>query len=311
MRRIFAASFLLLIVLSACQPAAPQPVFSPSVKTTPALELTTTTSSTQVIAQANWKISSTQIGKGAIISGEFSPDGKRFATVTPLGITIYAADTLQQLDIISADPPVLAAAFSPDWSSIATGRGATVTVSRLGDKQVISRFITEKGIVYRLLFSPDGSLLASFAKPPGEEVYSEIVELWRIRDGKLLTSWQVSIYDQAFFTPDGKTFYAWNVSQMASVRRWQIPSGEALPAWTDLNPYPQAFSPDGKLYAATVNAAIMLGHTADKTHMLKLSIAQTDTAYQLRFSPDSSLLLGWFMDGMLRVWRTQDGRRPP
>ncbi|MEI7849027.1 MAG: WD40 repeat domain-containing protein, partial [Chloroflexota bacterium] len=303
------AQIILCLILSACNvqsPAGPAPVvLSPSVMQTPTIMPMTTTA--QIIEQANWKADSTQIGKGAIISGEFSPDGKRFATVTPLGIAIYAADTLQQLDFISADPPVLAAAFSPDWSAIATGRGATVTVLRLEDKQVISRFITEKGIVYRLLFSPDGSLLASFAKPPGDEVYSEIVELWRIRDGKLLTSWQVSIYDQAFFAPDGKTFYAWNVSQMAGVRRWQIPSGAALPAWTDLNPYPQAFSPDGKLYAATINAAIMLGHTADKTRMLKLPIAQTDTAYQLRFSPDSSLLLGWFMDGMLRVWRTDDG----
>ena len=304
------AQIILCLILSACNaqsPAGPAPVvLSPSVMQTPMISPITRTA--QIIDRANWKVGSTSIGRWSIVSSEFSPDGKRFATVTPLGIAIYAADTLQQLDFISADPPVLAAAFSPDWSAIATGRGATVTVLRLEDKQVISRFITEKGIVYRLLFSPDGSLLASFAKPPGDDVYSEIVELWRIRDGKLLSSWQVSIYDDTSFTPDGKTFYAWSVSQqMAGVRRWQIPSGAALPAWTNLDPYPRTFSPDGKLYAATVNAAIMLVYTADKTHLLKLPIAQTDTAYQLRFSPDSSLLLGWFMNGMLRIWRTEDG----
>ncbi len=292
-------------VLSSCNQAANQSVaMTPTLIPTQAALPTWTPSPAPQPSPTR----SNQTGKGAIVSGEFSPDGKRFATVTPLGITIYAADTLQQLDFISTDPPVLAAAFSPDWSAIATGRGATVTVLRLEDKQVISCFITEKGIVYRLLFSPDGSLLASFAKPPGEEVYSEFVELWRIRDGKFLSSWQVSIYDETSFAPDGKTFYAWSVSQqMAGVRRWQIPSGAALPALTDLEPYPQAFSPDGKRYAATTNAAIMLGRTADKTHLLKLPIEQTETAYQLRFSPDSSLLLGWFMNGMLRVWRTDDG----
>src|SRR6266511_4249712 len=39
-------------------------------------------------------VEQSELGKGRIVAGEFSPDGKRFGAVTPLGVYIYDVKTL-------------------------------------------------------------------------------------------------------------------------------------------------------------------------------------------------------------------------
>jgi WD40 repeat protein len=252
-------------------------------------------------------IEQSKLGEGQITAGEFSPNGKRFGAITPLGVYIYDVETLNQEQFVTSDSPLRAAAFSPDWSLLALGTGSTITLRHLANNKVLSSLETQQGQVTRLLFSPDGSLLASFVTPPGEEVYAQVVELWRVSDSKLLSTWEVSVYDEVLFTPDSKAFYAWNVSQGMGFRRWQIPTGLPLPAWEGLDPYPTAFSPDGDLYAAAMPNAILIQRTSDKTQVSTLSIKDSQYANLIRFSSDGSLLAAIINDGTVHIWRIVDG----
>jgi len=229
------------------------------------------------------------LGKGAITYGEFSPDAKSFGVVTPLGVYVYDIESLKQQRFIPGDSSVRAAAFSPDWSLLAMGTSSNITLYRLADEKTLAHLETQQGKVSRLLFSPDGSLLMSLIRPLGDEVYNEIAELWRVSDGKLVSTWDAGALDNAAFAPDGKTFYAWNAVRMSGVLRWQIPTGMPLPTLTDLLPFSFAFSPDGNLYAAnnldnTPEAnTILIQSVADNAQLHKLSIGDSQFISLIRF----------------------------
>ncbi len=250
-------------------------------------------------------------GKGAIAQSEFSPDGERMGVVTTLGVYIYGAEELKQLDFIPAGSAWPAAAFSPDWSRLALGKDSTITLLRLSDQAEVAHLETQQGRVTRLLFSPDGSLLGSLVQPPGEEVYTQILELWRVWDGKILGSWTAGALPDVAFTPDSGTLYAWNPVRMDGVHRWQIPSGTPLPVLQDLHPGALAFSPDGNLMAVAeitaLNGEILLQSTADGRQTRKLTGGHLGSGGQLRFSPDSSLLLAFGYDGLVQIWHVSDG----
>ncbi len=294
---------LIGLILSSCKPSsssAPFPTVASSLAS-PTLAAFSAESINRITVQSSF-------GKGAITYSEFSPDTKQIGVVTPLGVYVYDLETLKQQLFIASDLPVRAAAFSPDWSLLAVGTGSTVTLRQLSDQKIVANLETQSGEISRLLFSPDGSLLASFVTPPGEEIYSQTVELWRISDQELLGTWVVSVYDATAFSTDGKTFSAWSLSgsQMEGVRRWQIPSGKHLSAWKDLNPYPVAFSQDGNLYAASASDGIVIQNVLAKTEMHKISIGNSQSVSSMRFSPDGSLLAAKTKEGLVQVWRIAD-----
>jgi hypothetical protein len=78
-----------------------------------------------------------KLGQGQIAAGEFSPNGKHFGAVTPLGIYIYDVKTLNMEQFVASDSPVRAAAFLPDWSLVAleTVMNFGANMLDLGDEQ--------------------------------------------------------------------------------------------------------------------------------------------------------------------------------
>jgi len=224
---------------------------------------------------------------------------------TTLGIYIYDAENLKQLDFIPGGPN---AAFSPDWSLLASASGSTVTLLHLSDQTEVNHLETEQGSVGRLLFSPDGRNLVSLVQPPGDEVYTQILDLWGVSDGKLLGTWQAGAMPDLAFTPDSKILYAWNPVRMAAIHRWQIPSGSPLPDLEDL-PSALAFSSDGRLMvsagSSTGNTDILIERISGGTQIHQLT---WDHGYitKLLFSPDGSLLSAFSSDGLVKVWLTAD-----
>lgn len=273
------------------------PISTPSAPTAPAAV-------SQVGAETTW-------GKGAITASEYSPDGRRLGVVTTQGVTIYDAARLQQLDFIPNGSAASTVAFSPDWSLLATGSGSTISLLRLADRIEIAHLETDQGKVARLLFSPDGRYLASLVQPPGDEVYTKILDLWGVPDGKLLGTWEAGVMPDLAFTPDSQSLYAWYPDTMAGTHHWQIPSGEALPVLNEIFPRGVAFAPDGNLDVSTnpiTEPPVMRVHSlADGTRLRTLIWEQTGFSGSLFYTPDGALLVGISNGGPGKVWRVKDG----
>ncbi len=250
-------------------------------------------------------------GKGAITAGEYSPDGKRLGVVTTQGVYFYDAGSLDQLDFITGGSVWPAVAFTPDWSLLAMGSGSTVTLLRLPDKTEAAHFDTEQGKVTQVLFSPDGRLLVSLVRPPGEEVYNGILDLWDVADGKLLATWDAGEMPALVFTPDSQSLYGF--SMMKGVRHWQIPSGSPLAAQNDLALDGLQFSPDGQWMVTTSitsdHPGILVQKMPDGTQERTLTWEHQPAGGRglLRFSPDGSRLVAFSGDGFVQVWRVADG----
>ena len=271
----------------------------------PRLTTETPAPAPQISQQAVW-------GKGAISASQFSPDGKRLGVVTTQGIYIYDAASLAQLDFIPNAAAFPAVAFSPDWSLLAVGDGSSVSLLRLADRAEIAHLETDQGKVARLLFSPDGRYLAGLVQPPGEEVYTKVLELWGVADGKLLDTWQAGAIPSIAFTPDSQSLYVWYPDTMVGIAALAN-SARERPCLCSMISSRAAvvFSPDGNLDASAV------GSRSDLTPMRIRSIAdgarlptfiweQAGFSGSLFTTSDGALLValgGW--PG--KVWRTKDG----
>ncbi len=248
-----------------------------------------------------------QWGKGVISQVDYSPDGKRLGVVTALGVYIYDADHLKQLDFIPNGGNWPPAAFAPDWSMLALGNGSKVRVLRIADQSEVLHFETQPGHVAKLLFSPGGQYLACLVQPPGEEVYTWNMELRRVADGQLLGRWEAGAMPEVTFSADSQRFYAWNPFRMAGMRGWQIPSGTAM----DLPAAPRlgglAFSPDGQ-WVAEIElgdpAAVLLKRNGQDEPVHRLAGGDLGA---MRFTRDGSLLVVSSYGKPMEVYRTADG----
>lgn len=108
----------------------------------------------------------------------FSMDGRYVAADLATGLSIW--NTTQQKLLWGAINS-MAFSFSPKENMIAysdIGEDNNITLISLDGKQKLNKLESHQGPVFELIFSPDGSLLAS---ADGVEI-----RIWRVEDGKLL-----------------------------------------------------------------------------------------------------------------------------
>ena len=150
-------------------------------------------------------------------------------------------------------------------------------------------------------WSPDGSLLAV--------AISGAVEVWRVRDGRLLET----IKDRDISTGtfgvldwglDGKVLAVQAVPSY--VKLWNVGSGKLLKT---LGPGPRqvetvSFSPDGRLVAMSGDSLELWdADEGIRVHELDGHVYVSSLA----FSPDGDLLASGGSTGEIRLWRTSDG----
>jgi len=167
------------------------------------------------------------------------------------------------------------------------------------DSEVASLKIGEGAGDYE--WSPDGSLLAV--------TISEAVEVWRVRDGRLLETIEdrdistgtVGVLD---WGPDGRVLAVQVVPSY--VKLWDVGTGKLLQT---LGPGPRqvefvSCSPDGRLVAMGGDS-LELWDAAGGTRVHKLNGHVYVSS--LAFSPDGELLATGGTTGEIRLWRTSDG----
>lgn len=252
-----------------------------------------------------------RLGKGAITTIEFSPDGSQIAVASPVGIWLYDAQTGKELALL----PGHREGFS---TSVFAGTGGTLSINTLA-------------------FSPDGKMLASAS----EDGTLRLLDLTTYREHHTLLENKEAFVNRlegipviaVAFSADGETLTSLEGIDERRIKVWDVNSGRLLsdisgrkggapltkdgqsrltlksprdPAEykRDVPLLAFALSPDGTTFAATKlgvrvvngvsNAVIRLGdvHTGD-LHPAPMSAKSVQSPIQkLVFSPDGTMLAG-------------------
>jgi hypothetical protein len=213
--------------------------------------------------------------------------------------------------VLEDTKPVVAVAFSPDGSMLATGssdwmgwtghvRLWAVTSGR--ELRRLSPGWTSG--VSGLAFSPNGARLAAGGT-------AGVVSVWHVRTGNRLArlgrrSW-VNNTDAFAFSPDGSRLAT--AGSDKTVRVWDAASGQQL-LKIALGATVQAiaFSPDGmRLVTAGDDKTVRVWEAASGQQLLKIALGAPVQA--IAFSPDGMRLATAGSDKTVRVWDAASGQQ--
>lgn len=178
---------------------------------------------------------------------------------------------------------------------------------RLSDGAQLTRFETD-GLVERLAFSPDGTLLAGANFNGG-------LSVWRVSDGLLVHSAAAHHYSLAF-SDDGALLLSgeelWRVADWAKLGRIEWQEAPARGFRLPLDSSEEARSPDLQLMvreSAGAEPALQLLSLPDERLLRELEGPIPERGWY-HFSPDGAYIAGRFgysADSRVLVWRVSDG----
>ncbi|MDX9991796.1 MAG: hypothetical protein RBS68_07060 [Anaerolineales bacterium] len=296
-----------LLILPACQPVEPQPVFSTS----------TEASLTPIPLPAEAPTVAATL-PGVIWSFDISPDDSTIAFATSQGLELYDLQTFAYLRTLDADQNVYSLAWSPDGKELAVGLLAETPdpTEFSGGKAILKiwetsawKIVLESDLADSLLserildiaWKPDGTALALSTDLHGVMVVDS-------RSGKMLSQQTgfASSVKQAAWSPDGSRLVS--TGDMAySVRRWIVKSGKAVRLFDERasNPMHVAWTPDGqRIVSGHVNGVVCFW-TAASNKCDGFIQAHRSAVFSMALSSDGSQLATG--GGILRIWDTQTG----
>jgi WD40 repeat protein len=300
--------FATITTLAACQPAEPQPVFTPSAEAT-ASPIPLPATAPKVVAKLS----------GVIWSFDLSPDGSTIAIATSKGLEIYDLKNFALLKSLEAGISQFDIAWSPDGKKLAAGVGLALAkpteysggeaVLRVWDtstwKIVLETNFAGDMVNERILdiaWKPDGLALALSTDIHGVMVVDAA-------SGKLLsqqTGFASSVMEAAW-SPDGSRLVS--TSDMAySLRRWKVDTGEAVRLFDQRvsNPWHVIWMPDGK--------RIISGHVYGTVCFWTVATNKCDgfiqthrtAVFSMAVTSDGTRLATG--GGVIRIWDTANGK---
>ena len=258
-----------------------------------------------------------RLGKGRINDIKFSPDGRRFAVSTSIGIWMYDAHTGEELSLIAVLPgegrDVTAMAFSPDGKTLASGeKGGT---GRLWDGTTGKPIVTFKevpapqyGSLRALAFSANGrKLIGAIANREINvwELGKDINPPTLLRTIKGQKSGRTDVL--MLLSPDTRllanTTMDWK-NRIFQIQLSDTSTGELLYTLTGHTRWIKsiAFSADSKtLVSGDEYETIRLWDTATGKLKATLNWRLGTSTYALAFSPSGRFIASGHRDGV-KLW---------
>jgi WD40 repeat protein/tRNA A-37 threonylcarbamoyl transferase component Bud32 len=234
------------------------------------------------------------------------PDGgEDFDHAIRANLGAWARRLPQLQTTVQHQSDVMAAAFSPDGTTILTGsldktaqRWDALTGQPLGDP------LKHDGGVTAVAFSPDAQTILTASEDGA-------VRLWDA-DGRRVnrTLPHPAAVTAAVFSTDGKTILTGCMDRGA--RLWNAADGKLIrPPLMHAGPVNcVALSPNGDLIlTGSMDGAARLWNAA--TGQLTANLVHPTVVYAVAFGPDGKTVLTGARDGMARLWDAATGRQAP
>ena len=262
-----------------------------------------------------------RLGKGSITGNiAYSPDGTRLVVPSSIGIWIYDAHNLEEINLINEYKGFNCAAigFTLSGSMLTSKFVTSLHDFYYGKLQIwdedtrhskdIPISMEDMGRITSLVFSPDGHTLATGNK-------DGTVYLWNVDTGELLITFKEQIWELVF-NPNGSAL-AVNLGRLSfehpdteSIGLWNVHTGNYVSIfYTNMISSNLVFSPDGRMLVCAGadrydNRSIRLWDIAAGSSIYPSGwlSGHTGSIRYLAFSPDGQTLASGSQDSTVLLW---------